>query len=156
MKKYFIFYLFMMITYQGYSQEVCGQDFVIVINGKVPQEISEVIIQIMDSTGKVSSINTRYTPGNLMLAAEDYEKIAQGDSIKISFSYHTDGIHDGHEKHYEIDADKIMFGDYYCLLYIYDLKIRSNRRIFCPLDDRRNYTFEYFIPAYGMVRLMKR
>lgn len=159
MKKCVLLSLFILVSCRSYSQEPCGQAFVIVIDGEVPF-VYNVKLRLTDSLDRECIIERWYLPGRLALTDSDYEKIKQSKSIRMSFIVPNEESYSRlKDKHYEIEAEKMMFGNvgrYCCVLNIYDLDLRANRKIYEPLDKNRNYTFDYIIPGYGMVRQRKK
>lgn len=74
------------------------------------------------------------------------------DSLVISFSANVNCNGNMKNYYYEIDINKSFLSDPYCVISFYNLDIKENKKIFYPLDDKRDYTYEITSPSVSFVR----
>lgn len=122
-------------------------NIIIVINGNILTEsIRNPYFEIGLIDGSTEVIEFFYQPGSLSITGEIINKKLPYYTEYITMSFdHYQG--DSNFVNYQIEFNPRWLFERYTVIHIYNLDNEEYARIFFPLDDGRNYTFEVNTPT---------
>ncbi len=112
-------------------------------------------IHLIDGNGE--RIDLEYIPGKLSMEKGSYENLIQSDldSATLFFDYYMYKKDKQTLYSYEIPFYSNWLDLEYLVLKIYNLDNKKYQKVFKPLDESRNYTFELEYPGGSMRRVEK-
>ncbi len=155
MKKiFFILLVFFFVESLQGQEDIKKVNFIITVDEKLAVDNilnSNIFIKSGD---KIDTISCRYLPGELIIY--DYSKLVSADSNMVVLSIWYIKRRSNKYYYYKIELNKNLFINYsYVILRIYNLDKWKYRRIYYPLDGK-NYTYEFELPGYSIIRIRKR
>ena len=127
-KYWFAVILFFAIT-KAHGQDIrVGNNFIILINGKLAQTIEGVKLVLSDANGKEESIHSGYIPGELSVSTIEAKNVLFGDSVRtltLKFDYDEYGSNKTFIHNFKIGIDRHWFKTSLIILRIFDFKKRQ-------------------------------
>lgn len=128
----------------------------ILIDGKMEKLSNPKIIAEYDN-GNIDIYPVELIPGELILSNNDYRKITNAENIKnIVLKFEFAKVCKNVKYYdYEIPIVNSWLSQPYFILNIYNLDIKSNRKLYMPLPNK-NYNYQYEFPNSGSRIIQKK
>jgi hypothetical protein len=143
------------MTFSSMGQDVShSSNVILMIDDKLCLG-SVVDIHLVDGNGE--RIDLEYIPGKLSMEKGSYEHLIQSDldSATLFFDYYIYKKDKQALYSYKIPFYSNWLDLEYLVLKIYNLDNKKYQKVFKPLDESRNYTFELEYPGGSMRRVEK-
>lgn len=150
-----LIFLFYMLTFSSLAAQDHTHNANLII--LVDDEVCIGSIANIEITGEGSKVDAQYDPGNMIIARSDYEKLTGNKSnYSLSFDYYQYKGKKQKLYNYELPFSVDWLDQAYVVLRIYNLDKKKYRKLYEPLDQSKNYTFEYDYPGGSMKRVSKK
>ena len=128
----------------------------ILIDGKM-EKLSNSKIVVEYDNGNIETYPVKLIPGELIILSNDYSKISKAVNIKtiiLKFEF-VKVCKTVKYYYYEIPIFNSWLSQPYFVLNIYNLDIKSNRKLYIPLPNK-NYNYQYEFPNSGSRIIQKK
>ncbi|PKP23898.1 MAG: hypothetical protein CVU03_14185 [Bacteroidetes bacterium HGW-Bacteroidetes-2] len=128
----------------------------ILIDGKMENLFNSKIVAEYDN-GNIDTYPVKLIPGELIILSNDYSKILKAGNIKkivLKFEF-AKVCKDIKYYDYEIPIFNSWLSQSYFVLNIYNLDLKSNRKLYTPLPNK-NYNYQYEFPNSGSRIIQKK
>ena len=148
------FKLFFLLLF-GFGQIGFGQNLnmVIEVNERlITSEISGAYLNFENTDGTKSRNLVGYYPGELVLQAEDWEKINSESTknIILTFNYNTFKSNSHQIGNFGIEMQKYHFNKKYVILRVYDFRERKFKKRYGCLTEK-DFIAEFNFPQAGIL-----